>query len=230
MSIDARLNKLMPALSAKERAILVLRTWKEKRPQDPEWRRSMPSDQSREFNRYVTLMNACNLHLPLFITMVEQHSEQMWLRLNWLMTLDQFGSALWHLGALVPAGKHKLAERAVSEVFPIVELPWDREQHERSWLNVSDKMTQDIREGVAHLWDEVNAIDVVLGEVAMELEGEDPLRPVMRGVLEQARRDLKLLHEFFSGKEAIEVTQPSEEALELVRVYFDKGVELYDRL
>jgi hypothetical protein len=91
-------------------------------------------------------------------------------------------------------------------------------------------MTQDIREGVAHLWDEVNAIDVVLGEVAQQFDGEDPLRPVMRGVLEQARRDLSLLHEFFSGKEAVAVTQPSEEALELVRIYFDKGVELYDRL
>src|SRR6266540_739678 len=104
--------------------------------------------------------------------------------------------------------------------LPIVELPWSSEQHERSWLNVSDHMTQDIREGVAHLWDEVNAIDVVLGEVARDFEGEDPLRPVMRGVLEQARRDLKLLHEFFSGKAAVAVTQPSEQALELVRIYF----------
>ena len=144
MSIDARLNKLMPVLTARERAILVLRSLKDKTPEDPLWRRTMPQEQSKEFNRLIVLMNACNLHLPLFITMVEQHSEQMWLRLNWLMTLDQFGSALWDLGALVPAGKHKNAEQAVSEVFPIVELPWDREQHERSWLNVSDKMTHEI--------------------------------------------------------------------------------------
>ena len=52
----------------------------------------------------------------------------------------------------------------------------------------------------------------------------------MRGVLEQAHRDLKLLHDFFSGKEAVAVTQPSDEALELVRIYFDKGVELYERM
>jgi nitrogenase molybdenum-iron protein alpha/beta subunit len=90
-------------------------------------------------------------------------------------------------------------------------------------------MSQDIREGVAHLWDEVNAIDVALGEVAKEFDGEDPLRPVMRGVLENARRDLSLLHEFFSGKEAVAVTQPSDEALQLARI-FDKGVELYEQL
>src|SRR6266540_1457270 len=105
MSIDARLNKLMPALSAKERAILVLRSLKDKTPEDPLWRRTMPNEQRAEFSRLIVLMNACNLHLPLFITMVEQHSEQMWLRLNWLMTLDLVGDALWHLGALVPAGK-----------------------------------------------------------------------------------------------------------------------------
>ena len=132
--------------------------------------RHHPQAQAKEFSRLIVLMNACNLHLPLFITMVEQHSEQMWLRLNSLMSLDQFASALWRLGQLVPAGKHRQAERAVSDVFPVVELPWSSEQHERSWLNVSDKMTQDIREGVAHLWDEVNAIDVVLGEVAKQFD------------------------------------------------------------
>ena len=87
-----------------------------------------------------------------------------------------------------------------------------------------------MKECVAHLWDELNAIDVVLAEVSTEFDGEDALRSVMRGVLEQARRDLSLLHEFLSGKEAVVVTEPSEGALELVRIYFDKGVDLYERL
>jgi hypothetical protein len=56
--------------------------------------------------------------------MVEQHSEQMWLRLNWLLTLDQFGCALWHLGQLVPPGTGKQSGWS-RDVFPILELPWD---------------------------------------------------------------------------------------------------------
>ena len=51
---------------------------------------------------------------------------------------------------------------------------------------------------------------------------------MMRGILEQARRDLSLLHESFSGKDAF--TQPNQGALDLVRIYFDKGVSLYEQL
>jgi len=69
------------------------------------------------------------------------------------------------------------------------------------------------------------AINTVLSEAAAQLGGEVPLRPVMRGQLEKARSTLTMLHLFLSGEEAIAVTQPSEEALELARVYFDKGAE-----
>ncbi len=65
MSLGARLNKLLPVLSAKERAILVLRSLKDKTPEDPIWRQTMPREQSPEFNRLIVLMNACNNHLPL---------------------------------------------------------------------------------------------------------------------------------------------------------------------
>lgn len=36
MTIDARLNKLMPVLTARERAILVLESWKEGENEDPQ--------------------------------------------------------------------------------------------------------------------------------------------------------------------------------------------------
>ena len=60
MSIDARLNKLMPALTARERAILILRSWKEKTPEDPLWRLTLPQNQATEFSRLIDLMNAVN--------------------------------------------------------------------------------------------------------------------------------------------------------------------------
>jgi hypothetical protein len=51
MSIDARLNRLMPALSARERATMVLRDFKEKRPQDYRLGQGMTSAEAREYNR-----------------------------------------------------------------------------------------------------------------------------------------------------------------------------------
>jgi hypothetical protein len=35
-----------------------------------------------------------------------------------------------------------------------------------------------------------------------------------------------MMHEFFSGKEAVVVTAPSEDTLELARTYFDNGMRL----
>ena len=80
MGIDARLNRLMPVLTAKERGILVLRALQSGTPEDPSWRSTMPREQSSTFNHYVCLMNACNIYLPLYITMIGGHVEQLHLR------------------------------------------------------------------------------------------------------------------------------------------------------
>jgi len=58
--LDARLDRLMPTLKAKERALLVLGSLKDGTPEDPRWRQTMPTNQYAEFNLYIGLMNACN--------------------------------------------------------------------------------------------------------------------------------------------------------------------------
>jgi len=50
----------------------------------------------------------------------------------------------------------------------------------------------------------------------------------MRGVLEKARSKLLVMHEFFSGKQAVEVIVPTEDALALAQTYFDKGRQLME--
>ena len=110
MSIDSRLKRLAPALSAKERAVLVLRSLREKTPEDPAWRSTMPRDQTTEFNRLIVLMNACNIYLPLYITMVEQSTERLYTKLHWLMTMSELGSAVWHIASLF-AGRQAQACR-----------------------------------------------------------------------------------------------------------------------
>jgi len=84
------------------RALLVLRSLREKTQEDPTWRSTMPRDQTMEFNRLIVLMNACNIYLPLYITMVEQSTERLCTKLHWLMTMSELGSAVWHIASLVP--------------------------------------------------------------------------------------------------------------------------------
>jgi hypothetical protein len=230
VSIDARLNRLMPALTARERALLVLRSLKDKKPQNAEWRRTMPRDQALEFNRYIVLMNACNVYLPLYISMVEQHTEQLYLRFYWWHTVYQFGKTAWDLAELVPVKKRALAARSVEACFPAVELPWDEKGHPYSWITVADEMFNGLRERLVSLWQELRSIDLVLDEVAEEFDGEDPLRPIMRGVVEKTRRDLTNLHEVLSVEEPLELPEPDEEEMALARIYFENGRKLMDRL
>ena len=38
------------------------------------------------------------------------------------------------------------------------------------------------------------------------------------------------MHEWLSGKEAVEIKEPTDEGLELARTYFDNGVRLYESI
>jgi hypothetical protein len=230
MSIGGRLNRLMPVLTAKERGILVLRALQSGTPEDPSWRSTMPREQSSVFNHYIFLMNACNIYLPLYITMVEGHVQQLWLRLYWMEALMTFGNRLWELGKFVAPAMRGAAKEAMQGTFPVVELPWDGEEHPNSWLNVTEDMYKTLRLWLVSLWQEVRSIDAILDEVALEFDGEDPLRPIMRKVLEKARRDLTLLHGAFNKDEPLELPEPDDEAMTLARKYFDNGYRLMANL
>ncbi|MPZ48907.1 MAG: hypothetical protein GEU75_06295 [Dehalococcoidia bacterium] len=78
----------MPTLTAKERAILILESWKDDKPEDPSWRRSMPSSQAQEFNRYIGLMNGANLKIgTIYILLIDQFIDKLELRFCWYVAL-----------------------------------------------------------------------------------------------------------------------------------------------
>ena len=99
MSIDGRLDKLSPALTAKERAVLILRASKEGVPQDPQIRSSMPPEQALEFNRYIGLMNGVNAFLTFYTGILDQSLAALDARYGWLLTLH-----LWALSVSDLAG------------------------------------------------------------------------------------------------------------------------------
>jgi len=87
VSIETRLTRLSPALSARERAILVLGSLKDDTPEDPAWRRTMPQEQVREFNRLIHLMNVANQKLATYIHLVAKLEDELQLRQAWLVSL-----------------------------------------------------------------------------------------------------------------------------------------------
>ena len=87
MSRDSRLSKLLPGLTARERAILVLQSWREDKQEDLSWRRTMPQNQTNEFNRYIGLMNVANRELHLLIGRIEHMADKLDVRFAWLTSL-----------------------------------------------------------------------------------------------------------------------------------------------
>jgi hypothetical protein len=230
VSLDARLSRLTPGLTAQERGILVLGSLKNRTPEDPAWRSTMPREQTREFNRLISLLNACNVYLPLYITMVELRVEQLYLRLNWWHSVVSLGEQTWKLAQLVPVGKQAKAEAAARNSYLEAELPWEREARSRSWLDVSDAMEANVRAMLGIHWQDVRAIEIVLDEVAREFDGEDPLRTRMREILDGTKKKLIDLHKLLSQMEPFELQEPDEDAMDLARTYFEKGWELIGSL
>jgi hypothetical protein len=99
VSIDGRLDKLTPALTAKERAVLILRAWKEGAPEDPLIRSSMPPGQALEFNHYIGLMNGANVFLTFYTGVLNESLALLDARYGWLLTLH-----LWALNVSDLAG------------------------------------------------------------------------------------------------------------------------------
>ncbi|MDZ4279016.1 MAG: hypothetical protein U1B78_07745, partial [Dehalococcoidia bacterium] len=74
------------------------------------------------------------------------------------------------------------------------------------------------KEGILAVWQQAEAVERVVTEVAREFEGEDPALPAVRHVLEHCREELRELHEDagrYSGP--FEFGEPDEEQLDNVR-------------
>ena len=101
MKSTRRLERLYPELSAKERALLVLQSWKEGQEEDPGWRLTMPPEQVPEFNRYIGLMNGVNRRLGLGLYAIAKEVEKLSLRLGWLVTLTAWGIRNFELASYI---------------------------------------------------------------------------------------------------------------------------------
>ena len=64
-----------------------------------------------------------------------------------------------------------------------------RESNER-WDEAMVALAESLKEGVPWCWQEVRAAEAVPEEVAAESDGEDPLVPAVRRILDKTRQDL----------------------------------------
>jgi hypothetical protein len=355
VSGSQRLDRLYPALTAKERALLVLRAWKEDQEEDSQVRRTMPQSQAPDFNHYVNLMNAANLDAGKYIVVLNGIVNQLGLKHAWLASLQLWGTCVWTLAAYIalhtnePITKsehRRLVKKARQQMVPVAELaevlvegyegwteadvepaedpddgpvvrqkPWDRllaekkrelarlveegvlagkrsgrrllinngsfydwlgepvplspewgngycvlpdDQAERverlkkerldaqeaiprsptspvvallekrlgrrvteregCWDEAMAALRDSLREGIPWCWQELRAVETVLDEVAQEFDGEDPLVPALRRVLDKTRQDLVELHPLLGFVDVeVELPEVDEERVAWLR-------------
>ena len=129
MSVYSRLDRLAPALTAQERALLCLAVLKGgQKAEDPLWRLSIPPDQVDAFNRYIDLINAANMRLATLVHLLEKEAEKLEVLTSTLLLLRAGQAQAERIGLLasllirepVTEGEHRLlAEEAAAEYIPV---------------------------------------------------------------------------------------------------------------
>jgi hypothetical protein len=79
-------------------------------------------------------------------------------------------------------------------------------------------LRQSLRERIPWCWQELRAVEMVLDEVAEEFNGEDPLLPPVREVLDKTHQDLLELRPLLGFVDVeVELPEPDEERIEFLR-------------
>ena len=189
---DGRLDKLYPALTAKERALMVLRSWKQDEDEDRRVRLTMPEGQVSEFNRFIDLMNGAYLLTP-YIRALRLHIDQLGLRYGWLITLELWAIHALSLGEFIwsetkeptTESEHRQRlEAARAEMVPASELAELLAEEHEGWAAGDLKGGDD--------GEEPTVTDAAWRRVCKEKERE-LASLVEKGVLEGSRKGKRLL-------------------------------------
>ncbi len=143
MKGDKRIDRLLPALSAKERAILLLRDFKTEKEQDRQLLSTAPDNQAAELNRLIGMMNAANGDLAHVIVIIRERALKEELRFSWLVWARICALEMWAVRAhFCTSGKEAITESQYRQ----------REQETRAELIPIDECAMIYTEDY-HVWD-----------------------------------------------------------------------------
>jgi hypothetical protein len=108
----------------------------------------------------------------------------------------------------------------------LTEPPEEPETFEKGYGDETVKaLLFGIKQNVQQHWCELRAIEIGVHEVADEFGGEDPLQPDTREMIDDCRRSCEKLRDDVTAYVAIELPEPTEGDVALVRVLIEKVAE-----
>lgn len=87
MNGEQRLDRLYPALTAKERGLLVLKAYRADEKPDRLIYDTTPNEQAHAFNHYIHLMNAANTEVAMVLMVLREQMAKLDMKHAWLKTL-----------------------------------------------------------------------------------------------------------------------------------------------
>jgi exonuclease VII small subunit len=224
---ERRVVKMFGALTAVERALLILQAWKEGREEDAAVRLTLPYEQGREFDHLIFLMNEVNCSLGTYISFLYEKAAQLDLFFGWLHSLTIL--ALSHSDRLDDVLQLAKDPAAFSRK-QLKELEAAREEVRQivGYSGVREMLLSSLSDGMQRGWRDVRSVELVVEEAVKEFEGEDPLLPQVRKVLDGARKkieDVRSSLRPYLGK--FELIEPDEAEVEHVRLILKRAERLY---
>jgi hypothetical protein len=116
---DRRLGRLYGALTPQERAVLVLRAWKEGREPARQLLTSSTLEEAYQYNRLLDLLRAASEELTQYLNYLHLLVGQEELRSSWFQT-----ALLWGLAEREPERAEELSERLRSQLAVNIALRW----------------------------------------------------------------------------------------------------------
>jgi len=215
MSLAARLNRLTPALSGKQRALLVLRANLDGREPDRALL-TMPADQRREYNYFISLAFVSNSTLGTLLR-----------SLTWIV--DALEGNVDEYAMLARAAK--MFEEAFEETPDLDEVrKWQKSSNVTLPLFLRG-LEADIKasglQRLLLLWQELRGVELVWAEIAGECDGDDLRHPDLVAEATALRSRLLELIQNVSAKRAKKPPEPSEESLRGIRHQVDEAMRMF---
>lgn len=211
-TLAARLSRLTPALTAKERAALVLRAQAAGEQVDPEVRRIADPDQRRAFDRLMGLGYVINRELGAVCQIIESHVDALDSVLYPLRLLNQAAGLLEEAeGAAKPANDDRNWRRKGDTTVP------------EFLRGVAEELRVETLRDLASIWRQVRALELVWDELASEFGGVDPVHPSLRAKTAALATRLRAIASELGGKRRL--GEPDEVMLDQLRATAKEGFD-----
>jgi hypothetical protein len=191
VTMQARLHKVTQGLTPLQRAVLLLKAMQEGREPDTELRRITDEQQRKAFNRYTSLLWLTNHHIGAVVSITAY-------RVDLVQDARKYFDLFNEAAALLEEAEGVKRSRGYKD--------WLKRPSITASEMLRSLALECRKDGIrhlVHLWQELLAADVVRDDIAAEFEGEDPLLPAYREIVEGARAELLAAADAFSARKLL---------------------------